>query len=145
MISNNAHLQKRERDAIAAFLFFISDNFIAQSKQRRVAEAELRNMYTMFICPMISTKLVHCGNYCSNDIQNSNNTNSSHCKTRNSKKGNSHEAYAQKQNTNLLLRLNDIMTVTNHELDNFGRHMRQYIVDDKGVRLDFPDPPFRTW
>ena len=51
----------------------------------------------------------------------------------------------RKQNTNLLLRLNDIMTVTNHELDNFGGHMRQYIVDDKGVRLDFPDPPFRTW
>ena len=47
--------------------------------------------------------------------------------------------------TNLLLRLNDIMTVTNHELDNFGGNLRQYIVDDKGVRLDFPDPPFRTW
>mmetsp|Transcript_39310 Transcript_39310/g.45880 ORF Transcript_39310/g.45880 Transcript_39310/m.45880 type:complete len:1642 (-) Transcript_39310:798-5723(-) len=75
-------------------------------KQRRVAEAELRNVYTIFITPVISSQLHFSSRV--EDVQH---------------------------NSRLLQRLNDIMVVTTRELDNFGGHLRQYIVDDKGVVL----------
>jgi len=75
---------------------------IDSSPQERLrAEAELRDIYTIFIMPLISSGL---------------------------KKKN-------KSNAALFHRLNDIFIVVNRELARYGGHLRQYIIDDKGIVL----------
>jgi hypothetical protein len=66
--------------------------------ERMQAEAELRDVYTMFIMPLISSELKR------------------------------HD----ERNQVLFQRLNNILLITNRELENYGGHLRQFIVDDKG-------------
>ncbi len=62
------------------------------------AEAELRDVCTMFIMPLISSELKR----------------------------------EDELNQALFQRLNNILLITNRELENYGGHLRQFIVDDKG-------------
>ena len=72
---------------------------IGSSPQERLrAEAELRDVYTIFIMPLISSEL---------------------------KKTN-------KSNNTFFDRLNNIFIIVNRELERYGGHLRQYIIDDKG-------------
>ena len=68
---------------------------------RHRAEAELRGVYTMFICPLIEAKLT--GN--------------------------------EDKDRQLCEMLNRIMLVVSRVLKRYRGHLRQYIVDDKGVVL----------
>jgi class 3 adenylate cyclase len=68
---------------------------------RHLSEAELRNVYVMFISPMIDSRLT---------------------------------GDAAKDNK-LISLLNDIMILTTKHLDRVKGHLRQFIVDDKGVVL----------
>jgi hypothetical protein len=70
----------------------------SSARERMQAEAELRDIYTMFIMPLISSEL----------------------------KGDN------ESNQELFQRLNNILLITNRELENYGGHLRQFIIDDKG-------------
>ena len=70
-------------------------------QERHQAEAELRNVYVMFIMPLIEPKLTG----------------------------------DNEKDQKLFKLLNDIMNVTTRELDRLQGHLRQFIVDDKGVVL----------
>jgi len=71
--------------------------------ERHLAEAELRNVYTCFISPLIDYKITG-------------------------------DEEKDKQLFNLL---NDIMNLARRQLDRACGHLRQFIVDDKGVVLIF--------
>lgn len=68
---------------------------------RHLSQAELRNVFVMFISPMIDYKLT--GN--------------------------------EEEDAKLIILLNDIMNLTTKHLRQAGGHLRQFIVDDKGVVL----------
>jgi hypothetical protein len=70
----------------------------SSAQERMQAEAELRDVYTMFIMPLISSELKR-----ENEL-----------------------------NQILFQRLNNILLITSRELENYGGHLRQFIVDDKG-------------
>jgi len=72
-----------------------------ETQERHRAEAELRSVFTMFVMPLISTKL-------SDD---------------------------EVENMKLFQLLNDIMNKVTEVLERFTGHLRQFIVDDKGVVL----------
>jgi len=69
--------------------------------ERHLAEAELRNVYVMFIMPLIEPNLTG----------------------------------DQKKDQHLFHLLNNVMNVTTRELGKMQGHLRQFIVDDKGVVL----------
>jgi len=82
----------------------VVSNFLklnSSAQERMQAEAELRDVYTMFIMPLISSELKR----------------------------------EDELNQALFQRLNNILLITNRELENYGGHLRQFIVDDKGVVL----------
>jgi class 3 adenylate cyclase len=66
---------------------------------RHISEAELRNVFVMFISPMIDYKLTG----------------------------------DEEKDKKLINLLNDIMNLTTRHLNKVGGHLRQFIVDDKGV------------
>ena len=70
-------------------------------QERHLAEAEIRNVYTCFITPLIDYKLT--GN--------------------------------EEKDKLLFSLLNDIMNLCTRELDNVQGHLRQFILDDKGLVL----------
>ncbi|KAL7552126.1 hypothetical protein ACHAWF_018244 [Thalassiosira exigua] len=72
-----------------------------RDQERHLAEAELRNVYTCFVTPLVDYELT--GD-----------------KTKDQK---------------LFNLLNDIMNLTSRELDKVQGHLRQYILDDKGLVL----------
>ncbi len=79
----------------------VVSNFLklnSSAQERMQAEAELRDVYTMFIMPLISSELKR----------------------------------EDELNQTLFQRLNNILLITNRELENYGGHLRQFIVDDKG-------------
>jgi class 3 adenylate cyclase len=71
--------------------------------ERHIAEAELRNVYTCFISPLIDYRLTG----------------------------------DDEKDTKLFNLLNDILNLARQHLDRACGHLRQFIVDDKGVVLIF--------
>jgi class 3 adenylate cyclase len=74
------------------------------AQERHRAEAELRNVYTMFIMPLITAKL----------------------------------SGESRKDQELFHVLNNILMVVNRELTRYSGHLRQFIVDDKGLWLVIP-------
>ncbi|KAL3918998.1 MAG: hypothetical protein SGILL_003975 [Bacillariaceae sp.] len=73
---------------------------IDQSEQERHREeAEIRNVFTMFVNPMVDTKVT-------ND---------------------------EARNQQMYQTLNDVMNLSTREIERFHGHLRQFIVDDKGL------------
>ncbi|KAL9178549.1 hypothetical protein ACHAXT_001887 [Thalassiosira profunda] len=70
-------------------------------QERHLAEAELRNVYTCFITPLIDYRLTG----------------------------------DEEKDQRLFKLLNDIMNVTTREVDSVQGHLRQFILDDKGLVL----------
>jgi len=83
---------------VAASDGFRSSRVTSSVQERHREEAELRDVYVMFIKPLVSTEL--------------------HGDYKNSAQG-----------------LNDIMTLTTRELQRYNGHLRQFIMDDKGLVL----------
>lgn len=74
-------------------------NIEKSAQERHREEAEIRNVYVMFVNPQMETKITK------ND----------------------------KTNRELFKRLNDIMNLASGEIKRFCGHLRQFIVDDKGL------------
>ncbi|KAI2514028.1 hypothetical protein MHU86_412 [Fragilaria crotonensis] len=72
-----------------------------RAQERHRSEAELRDVYTVFIMPMITARLTG----------------------------------DDEEDCDVLVLLNDIMLIMTRELARFKGHLRQFIVDDKGVVL----------
>ncbi|KAL3919907.1 MAG: hypothetical protein SGILL_003519 [Bacillariaceae sp.] len=70
-------------------------------QERHREEAEIRNVFTMFVNPMVDTKVTH----------------------------------DEVVNKKMYQTLNDVMNLSTREIERFHGHLRQFIVDDKGLVL----------
>jgi hypothetical protein len=82
---------------ILAFSRMKKKNQSAQERHRQ--EAEIRNVYVMFVNPIIETQVTK----------------------------------DEKANREMYKVLNDIMNLSSREIERFSGHLRQFIVDDKGM------------
>ena len=85
---------------VAASNNFKSTKIRRSAQERHREEAEIRNVYVMFVNPMIETRI----------LKN------------------------ERKNRELYQQLNDIMTLASRELERYCGHIRQFIVDDKGMQ-----------
>jgi len=102
----NSHVEKK------------CDNYTTQSNVRQrfqensiLEYAELRTVYTMFVMPLISTKAIF------------------------KKRSTTLSIYEKQKILKLISLLNSIYEITIRELQKYGGHLLQFIIDDKGVVL----------
>ncbi len=106
-----ALIRLRQRMALYVHPVVVNDESAAKiypgdrnrAQERHRSEAELRDVYTVFIMPKITARLTG----------------------------------DDEEDCDVLVLLNDIMLIMTRELARFKGHLRQFIVDDKGMQSDY--------